>query len=495
MSSASEHAEVALSGILPQRPDLLEVLLQRLTPDHFIEPTHAFMYRLLTWYSNETAGAVLTRRGLEDILTARKVDAGRAANYLELFDLLAETKVSDSEFNWSINQLRSLRAERLTKEAVANGLEVLRKGVSEEDDTDEYQAGHDAARKLIIEAFSEIDQELNQQDAPGGDLNEEKDDLVADYFDRKRARESGETTGIQFGIKAVDDVLGGLQTGDLCFTVGYSSDGKTSVCTQLAWHAKVMQKKNVVFLTTETSRTVVRRKLLARHSKMERFALADGLNTRDLKNGTLTSSEEEALPTIATDFARNPEYGHLWIQQVPNNSTMASIEAFLYRIQRLWNIDLVVFDYLALLDSGKRRNSDREELAGNIKAAKILATTFDNGRGVPFVSPWQVNRMARDNAAKVGYYTSAALAETAEATNSADVILSLLAEESERENRHRTVKFQILKNRDGATANHIDVLADYATSAFQSKNAGNVFGRESQSKGYTAPSAFSSLLN
>jgi replicative DNA helicase len=495
VTSPAEHAEVVLSAILPQRPDLLEVLLERLTPDHFTEPTHAFMFKLLLWYSNQTAGGVLSRRGLEDILEQRKVDAGRQANFLEMYDLLAGNSVPDVEFTWSISQLRSIRAERLTKEAIANGLEVLRKGPSDEDDEEEIKAGHEAARKLVIEAFTEIDAELNQQDAPGGDLKEEKDDLVGDYFERKKAREAGLTTGIQFGIKAVDDVLGGLQPGDLCFTVGYSSDGKTSVCTQLAWNAMVTQGKNVVFLTTETSRTVVRRKLLARHSKLERFELTDGLNTRDLKNGTLTENEEAALPRIATDFARNPDYGHLWIQQVPNNATMASIEAFLYRIQRLWNIDLVIFDYLALLDSGKRRNSDREELSGNIKLAKRLGTTFDNGRGVPFVSPWQVNRMARDNAAKVGYYTSAALAETAEATNSADVILSLLAEESERENRHRTVKFQILKNRDGATANHIDVLADYATSAFQSKNSGNVFGRESQTKAYSQPSGFASLLN
>lgn len=459
-----------------------------------MEPTHGFMFRLLFWYSNQTQGAVMTRRGLEDILGARKVDAGRAANYLELFDLLVERKVPDSEFNWSVAQLRELRAEKLTKEAIAAGLEVLKKGVSEDEEDGEIKIGHEVARRQMIEAFTEIDAELNQQDAPGGDVNDQAGDAVTAYFERKKNRELGLTTGLQFGIKAVDDVLGGLQPGDLCFTVGYSSDGKTSVCTQLAWHAKVMQKKNVVFLTTETSREVVNRKLLARHSKLERFGLADGLDTKDLKNGTLTASEEEVLPKVDTDFSKNPEYGHLWIQQVPNNSTMASIEAFLYRIQRFWKIDLVVFDYLALLDSGKRRNSDREELAGNIKAAKILATTFDNGRGVPFVSPWQVNRMARDNAAKVGYYTSAALAETAEATNSADVILSLLAEESERENRHRTVKFQILKNRDGATANHIDVLADYATSTFASKNSGNVFGRDGGNKGYSQPSSISSLI-
>ena len=110
----------------------------------------------------------------------------------------------------------------------------------------------------------------------------------------------------------------------------------------------------------------------------------------------------------------------------------------------------------------------REELSSLMKDAKLLAVNFNNGAGVPLVSPWQVNRAAREQAEAEGMYTSKALSETAEATNSSDIILSLLAP-TDNTSRHTDVTMQILKNRDGETANGLTVSVDYATSTFRSR--------------------------
>lgn len=448
------------------------------------------MLGLLRSYSFKTAGAVLTPEALRDQLGASKVDAGRAATYTELYDYLADTKVTDAEFHWSVNQLREILAETRTKEAIAAGLQALRDGAVPDDEVEDPEPGHVAARAVILEAFSDIDRDLNTQASPEGDVAEEREKILREYAERKAARLEGKLEGIRFGITALDNVLGGLQTGELVLTVGYSSDGKTSICTQLAWHAAVMQGKNVVFMTTETSREVVTRKLLGRHSKLPLFGLPEGLNTRDIKGATLNPADEAKWEEVVTDFTNNPRYGKRYIMQVPNDATVALIESKLYALQRKFHIDLVVFDYLGLLESRKRRDTDREELSNILKASKVLARTFDNGRGIPFVSPWQVSRQARDNAEKLGFYTSASLAQTAEATNSPDVIISLLADERERENRHRGVLAQVLKNRDGATANGIELRADYATSYFQSRDAG---GAANNFGGYSQPSGLGEL--
>lgn len=144
------------------------------------------------------------------------------------------------------------------------------------------------------------------------------------------------------------------------------------------------------------------------------------------------------------------------------------MEARLLRVRRQFPVDLLVIDYLALLRSERRRESDREELGSIIKAAKQLATTFDDGRGVPVISPWQVNRSSKEAAAKAGMYTTAALAETAEATNSSDVIVSLL-EPEDNTSRFADLRAQVLKNRDGETHNSIPLMVDYATSMFRDK--------------------------
>ena len=84
------------------------------------------------------------------------------------------------------------------------------------------------------------------------------------------------------------------------------------------------------------------------------------------------------------------------------------------------------------------------------------------------MSPWQVSRAAREAAENLGRYSSAALSETAEATNSSDVIVSMLAP-SDNTDRHTDILFQVLKNRDGETADGMLVEADYATCHFRSK--------------------------
>ena len=239
---------------------------------------------------------------------------------------------------------------------------------------------------------------------------------------------------------------------------------------QAAWSAAIEQKKNVVFLTTETLRPQVARKVIARHSKMSLFDLPMGLNTRDLKAGTLSPAHEEKYTEVVREFGSNPEYGKVYVAQVPRGSSIASIEQTLYRVQRQFHIDFVVMDYLALLRSDSKRPTTREELAAIMKEAKQVSTTFDDGRGVPFLSPWQVSRLSRENAEKIGMYTSASLSETAEATNSADVIVSLLAP-TDNTDRHAEVTMQVLKNRDGETANGIIVEVDYATSSFRGRNS------------------------
>lgn len=244
----------------------------------------------------------------------------------------------------------------------------------------------------------------------------------------------------------------------------------TSLCVQLAWHAAVRQAKNVVILTTETVRGTVRRRLVARHSVLEHFGIPGGINSRDLRNGTLPDTLEPKYAEVVADITTNPGYGRIYIVQVPRSADMAYIESKMFRIQRMFDIDLCIMDYLALLKSERRRNSDREELSNTLKAAKQLATTFNDGTGVPFVSPWQVSRLARAEANRSGMYDPSALSETAEAANSADLIIGLLAP-TDNDSRVTNVKLQLMKHRDGEKASSLECQVDYATSHFYAADA------------------------
>lgn len=487
MATPSDHSKIVLAAILHNRRDLLEKSLSLLTQEHFPEKVHARIFGMLERYSDFTDGAVMPLKFLDDRLRGR-ADPGQIQLYTETYEALAEFAVDDAEFAWSVQQLREHAAEEATGTILTEGMEILRKGKTVDD---EVLVGSEAARIHILERFQEIDRELIRQDAPEGALQDEEDEMLADYAERKRARELGTSIGVRFGIEELDRKIGGLQPAELVLTAGYSSDGKSSLCVQLAWNAAVEQGKNVAFLTTETLRPQIRRKLISRHSKQPQFELPEGLNNRDIKAGSLLAAQERAYAEVVRDLSKNPGYGKLYVAQVPRASGIASIEQRLYRIQRRFNIDLVVMDYLGLLISERRRQTQREELASILKDAKVLATTFDNSRGVPFVSPWQVTRAAREAAENLGAYSSASLSETAEATNSPDVVVSLLAP-TDNTDRHADLTMQVLKNRDGETANGIMVAVDYATCHFRSKRM--TVEDFTRGSGFSASDDMSSLL-
>jgi len=452
-----------LAGIIPGRKDRLGQALRQLTSEHFPEIVQSNLFTMLQRYF-EKGGGVLPAKFLDDMLS--KADPAQALLYKETYQLFAETDVPEDEFLWSIDQLRELAVEKATGEVITDAMDVLRNGKTTTNG--EVLKGHEDARRFLLEQFSVIDRELLAQDAPEGALQEEQSDILHDYAERKAAHAAGLTKGVEFGITELDKYTGGMQKGELWISAGYSSDGKTTLCTQAAWSAAVEQGKNVVFFTTETLRSQVRRKIVARHSVLPLFDLPEGINSLDIKNGTLTPALEQKLVQVVTDLTKNPDYGKLYIAQVPRGSTISSLEQRLNSLQRSFNIDFVVMDYLALLVSDRRRPSQREELAAIMKDAKQVSTSHNHGAGVAFLSPWQVRREAREKAEELGMYTSASLSETAEATNSADGIVSLLAPTDNTE-RRVDLTMQVLKNRDGAKANSLIVEVDYATSSFHSR--------------------------
>lgn len=461
--SAKEHAEVILKAILPDRLDYLDLAVRDIGLEQIPDPTIRALFGMIFKYL-ETCGSVLPREAMLDMVES--ANSNKAPLFAEMYDLYAADTVDPHEFNWSLSMLKELHAERSVGETLTEGMEILVRGVEQKDG--ETIKGQEAARAYVVERFSSIDKGLRKQEASEGDARDEYEDMLADYKERKRLRDDHMADGIMFGIPELDDKIGGLQRGELDLLVGYSSSGKTSLATvQLAWNAAINQGKNVIIATTETLRPQIRRKLLSRHSRKPSFGLENGLNSKDIKNGTLTFEQEKALNDVAKDFTSNKEYGHCYILQVPKGSNISYVESHCARLQRDFPLDLCIIDYIALFRAERKRQTAREELASLIVESKQFATSFNSGKGIPVISPWQISRAAWDAAQQKSYYTMTALAETAEAERSADIIVSIL-EPLENDDRYATLKAQILKNRDGETDSSIMLSADYATSYFTS---------------------------
>jgi replicative DNA helicase len=270
-----------------------------------------------------------------------------------------------------------------------------------------------------------------------------------------------------------------MQPSELCIVAAYTSQGKSQFLCQAAWHAAVVQGKSVYFATTETIRNTTMRRILSRHSRLPQFGIPNGLNVSDIKNGTLTADEKEAFFDVVRDFTTNSNYATCYIAQMPRNATLNYLDRSVSRVNRqISQIDLVAVDYLQLYRSLKSRQSEREEFNELLRDAKVWCSTFDKGRGVPFITPWQMRQEEWKNAVKSNGYTLASLADTSESEKSADMIISILRPTPTANEAY----LQVLKDRDGPLMGpqqvHLDYRNSYIGSVATPSNAldqGNIF--------------------
>jgi replicative DNA helicase len=474
---AVDHGRVVLGTILAYQSRAgLDHALRWLEPQHFSDAVQRNIWQIIERYLDQ-AGHVLTRRALEDVLHGQP--PGTALMYTQAFDALTAaaaeaTPAGQAEFRWSVQQLRELTAERLTGEMITRSMEILRTGVHE---GREELSGHEDARTYLLRTCSDIAQRMRYAAAPEGNVAAEGSVVLEEYGERKRLVARGESGAVSTGIPELDKLIGGgVERGELDFIGGWTSAGKTSMLVQVGWHAAAVQGKNVVYLTSETLRRQIRIKLLARHSRLGQFELAHGLNSRDIKSGTLPPEGERKLSEVAADFGKIP--GRLYLAQMPPGSTISMVTAQLERITRDWEADLVILDSVQLLrpENPSSRRAGWEQSSDTIKAAKEMAVTYRDGRGVPLISPWQMSKEGHRAARERGHYLIEDLSETPEVRNSADIAMSLRAPSDFGGGRDVVLDLSLLKNRDGAarvgTGSTLKLRADYATSYFVAQAGG-----------------------
>jgi len=473
MRGTAEHGEVVLTAVVGGRGSLraLDFALTRLTPEHFEDPRQRVLIELLRRYAEQTHG-IMSAAALADLLRDRA--AGSRLDYVAYYETLARCPLPDKhEFLHSVQQLRELAAIRATGDVLSTGLEILRHGVHEDDRDRTLLKGHEDARSYVLAGLAAIETELGMAESPEGDAHDDADDILAAYARAKELQLRDEAPGVLFGIDPLDSYIeGGVGPGEMCLVLGWTTVGKSRMCIQQAWNASVVQGKNVTYFTTETLRPQVCINLVARHSRLPQFGLAEGLNSRKIRAGRLSPSEERALAAVIKDF-KTGEYGRLRVIQMPENCTVSGLAARFAAIERQYTPDLCIADYLQLFlpERTRKDGSVREDQSGILKSAERWCAAANKGSGVAFISPWQVNKSGRINMKSSGGYGLEDASETTEAAKTPDIVLSLVdREEDTSGGRRAPLEITALKVRDGARGKRFYVEADYATCHFTERD-------------------------
>jgi len=288
---------------------------------------------------------------------------------------------------------------------------------------------------------------------------EDADEAIKEYEEVKH--NPADVLGIFTGIEKIDSSLKGLKNHELMIAAAYTGHCKTTFCLNMAYRA-LYSGFNTAFVTLEMSMPEIRRAMYVLHSchplfreKHPEYAKYVGkINYNDVVYGNLTDEEYEYYKLVVKDFRENNPYGKFFAWQPDKAVTTVSdielkLSQYQYELQNdREDLQFVIIDYISLLgvDRNEKSNDYNQNLNTVIKRLKRLCLTFNNGKGIRMLSPFQTNRdgyrKAKEND---GMYDSTALSNAHEAERSADVIISIFAGESER--KSGMLKICNLKNR------------------------------------------------
>lgn len=411
-----------LRGFLPNDHERYHYATERLEDDMFSGAARD-LWDLVCKYEGVT-GELLDAAALSKVLEgSRKLPVEQQVQIQELWVELKEMKtVTDPDFKASIILLTDEFREDRFQSTLLNAAKIA----SEGEFLDGKQLyGIEDAIEFVGEEIATLET-VGGAKMPEGDLKDEYGEIMAEL------QQGSAIKRFKTGIVPLDELThGGPGTGELWVIGAYTGVGKSTVCINMT-RQFLLDGHNVLYLSLETQRSQIRRRLIARHALDERFGMGgvslDSLNKHRADAPVLEEEDIARFSAAAKDMTENPAYGGLIIAQVPENSSFNTIRAICKRHNQKRRIDIIIIDSIDLIGADRKRREKRDELNEVIMASKGLAMGFDNGRGVPVITPWQIKMEAHMkvlNGEKDGYDVTD-FGDSVEIQRKADLAMSIL---------------------------------------------------------------------
>lgn len=230
---------------------------------------------------------------------------------------------------------------------------------------------------------------------------------IQDIHDRKQR-----LIGLETGYYEIDDLLSGLQKGQLYIVAGRPSMGKTSLGMNIAEHVALDHGKAVLFYSLEMTADQIAQQMLCSRARVDLHALRSGKVSEEqfqrlvLSAGTFTESK-----LLVDDSA---------------DLTALDLRTRSRRCKLADKIELVVVDYLQRLNAregGRQPESRQVEISTISQHLKAMAKELD----LPVIAMAQLNRAPEGRENRKPLLSD--LRESGSIEQDADVVLLLFRQE------------------------------------------------------------------
>ncbi|MBR3382938.1 MAG: replicative DNA helicase [Clostridia bacterium] len=190
----------------------------------------------------------------------------------------------------------------------------------------------------------------------------------------KLMRTKGKTTGLPTGFIDLDQLTSGLHRSDLIIIAGRPASGKSTLALNIAAHAALHEGATVAFFNLEMSKEQLVSRVMATET---------GVPLQAIRTGGVDSDQ---LMKIAAGFSSIGDAAFL-LDDTPGIS-VAELRSRCRRIKARQGLDLVIVDYLQLMQTNGRAESRVQAVSEMTRNLKILARELD----IPLIVLSQLSR-------------------------------------------------------------------------------------------------------
>jgi len=409
------EAEQSVLGSLLIDPDAIVRVSTFLQPPDFYRETHQVIYKAIMDLHERRVPADLVTV-IDELERANKLDVVGGAPYLTSLVNMVPTSVNVEYYAHIVERTHVMR--RLIE---ASG-EIAALAYEDREDVDEVV---DKAESLIFE----VAQRRTMHDlVPIANI-------IGPYYDKvdNLAQHPDQASGVPTGFSDLDKLLGGMQRSDLIIIAARPAVGKSSLATTIATNAALKHNAVVAMFTLEMSAEQLVQRMISANS---------GIDSKDLRTGHILDRWDEFthISGVLSD-------AQIFIDDSAS-LTPIEIRSKSRRLAAEYSLDLIIIDYLQLMQSGDRRSENRvQEISYISRSLKSLARELN----VPVVALSQLSRAVENRPDKRPVLSD--LRESGSIEQDADIVIFIYREDSFNEPTDRTniADLIVAKHRNGAS--------------------------------------------
>jgi replicative DNA helicase len=404
------EAEQGLLGAILVNNDAFYRVSDFLEPRHYFEPIHQTIY--------ETAGSLIRMGKVATPVTLKtfvpaETDIGggmTVGQYLARLAAEATTIINAQDYGRTIYELA------LRRDLIRIGEDMVNVA---------FDAPVDFAPRAQIEDAERRLYELAESGRYDGGFQAFAQamkvalDMAANAYQR-----DGKLSGTATGLRALDVKMGGLQRSDLIVLAGRPGMGKTALATNIAYNVAKAHRAEVQadgtmksvnggivgFFSCEMSAEQLATRILAEQT---------GISSSMIRRGGISQGEFDTIRDYTIELQHLP----LYVDETGGLS-ISQLTARARRLKRQKGLDLIVVDYIQLLQgSGKRSDNRVQEVTEITTSLKALAKELN----IPVIALSQLSRQVESRDDKHPQLSD--LRESGSIEQDADVVLFVYREE------------------------------------------------------------------